>query len=94
MLGDATMPEKATLIVGKQKIELPILVGSEGERAIDITRLRDETGLITYDPSLGNSGSARAESPSSTGTRAFSAIEGFPSSSSPRTPISSRSPGC
>ena len=50
------MPEKATLIVGKQKIELPILVGSEGERAIDITRLRDETGLITYDPSLGNSG--------------------------------------
>ncbi len=56
MLGNATMPEKATLIVGKQKIELPILVGSEGERAIDITRLRDETGLITYDPSLGNSG--------------------------------------
>ncbi len=56
MLGDATMPEKATLIVGKQKIELPILVGSEGERAIDITRLRDETGLITYDPSLGNTG--------------------------------------
>ena len=50
------MPEKATLIVGKQKIELPILVGSEGERAIDITRLRDETGLITYDPSLGNTG--------------------------------------
>jgi citrate synthase len=50
------MPEKATLIVGDQKIELPILVGSEGERAIDITRLRDQTGLITYDPSLGNTG--------------------------------------
>ena len=38
------MPEKATLIVGNQKIELPILVGTEGERAIDITRLRDQTG--------------------------------------------------
>jgi citrate synthase len=55
------MPEKATLIVGKQKIELPILVGTEGERAIDITRLRDETGLITYDPSLGNTGVCKSE---------------------------------
>jgi citrate synthase len=50
------MPEKATLIIGDQKIELPILVGSEGDRAIDITRLRDQTGVITYDPSLGNTG--------------------------------------
>ena len=50
------MPEKATLIIGDKKIELPILVGSEGERAIDITRLRDQTGLMTYDPSLGNTG--------------------------------------
>ncbi len=50
------MPEKATLLVGDQKIELPILVGTEGERALDITHLRDETGLITYDPSLGNTG--------------------------------------
>ncbi len=55
------MPEKATLIVGNQKIELPILVGTEGERAIDITRLRDETGLITYDPSLGNTGVCKSE---------------------------------
>jgi len=48
--------EKAVLIVGDQKIELPVLVGSEGERAIDITRLREQTGLLTYDPSLGNTG--------------------------------------
>ena len=50
------MPEKAILTVGDQTIELPILVGSEGERAVDITRLREQTGLITYDPSLGNTG--------------------------------------
>ena len=55
------MPEKATLIIGDQKIELPILVGSEGERAVDITRLRDQTGLITYDPSLGNTGVCKSE---------------------------------
>jgi len=55
------MSEKAVLIVGDQKIELPVLVGTEGERAIDITRLRDQTGLITYDPALGNTGVCKSE---------------------------------
>jgi len=55
------MLEKAVLIVGDQKIELPILVGTEGERAIDITHLRDQTGLITYDPALGNTGVCKSE---------------------------------
>jgi citrate synthase len=48
------MAEKAILTVGDQRIELPVLEGTEGERAIDITKLRDQSGLITYDPSLGN----------------------------------------
>jgi citrate synthase len=48
------MPDKATLTIGDKQIELPILTGSEGERAIDITKLRDQTGVMTYDPSLGN----------------------------------------
>lgn len=46
--------EKAVLIVGDQRVELPVLVGSHGERAIDIRRLRELTGLVTYDPSLAN----------------------------------------
>ena len=50
------MAEKATLTLGDQSIELPVLEGVEGERAIDITSLREELGLITYDPALGNSG--------------------------------------
>jgi citrate synthase len=54
------MTDKAFLVVGEQQIELPIVVGTEGERAIDITRLRDQTGLITYDPSLGNTGICRS----------------------------------
>jgi citrate synthase len=48
------MPDKAILTIGDRQIELPIIVGTECEQAIDITRLRDETGLTTYDPSLGN----------------------------------------
>ena len=54
--GDRPCQKKPPSLVGDQKIELPILVGTEGERAVDITRLRDQTGLITYDPSLGNTG--------------------------------------
>lgn len=50
------MPEKAILTIGDQKIELPVLEGTEGERAVDIGKLREQTGLITYDPSLGNTG--------------------------------------
>ena len=54
------MPEKATLIVGQKKIELPVIEGTEGERAVDVSRLREQTGLITYDPSLGNTGICRS----------------------------------
>src|SRR5208283_3486582 len=48
------MSEKAVLCLGDQKIELPVLVGTEGEKSVDISRLRDATGLTTYDPSLSN----------------------------------------
>jgi citrate synthase len=54
------MEQKATLIVDGKSYEIPILVGSEGERAIDITRLRDQTGLITYDPGYANTGSCKS----------------------------------
>ncbi len=48
------MTDKAILTIGDKQIELPVLEGTEGERAVDITKLRDQTGLTTYDPSLGN----------------------------------------
>jgi citrate synthase len=37
--------------------ELPVVVGSEGERAIDIASLRKDSGYITLDESYGNTGS-------------------------------------
>jgi citrate synthase len=54
------MTEKATLHVGEHVIELPIVVGSEGERAIDMRRLRQDTGYITLDPGYANTGSCRS----------------------------------
>jgi citrate synthase len=37
--------------------EFPIVVGSEGEKGIDISNLRQKTGLITLDPGYANTGS-------------------------------------
>lgn len=43
-----------------QSIELPVITGSEQEKAIDISRLREETGHITLDPGYGNTGSCQS----------------------------------
>ena len=51
------MEHVAKLIVDGKAYELPIVEGTEGERAIDITKLREETGLITLDPGFANTGS-------------------------------------
>ena len=48
------MEETAKLVVGEKTFELPIVTGSEGERAIDMSRLREETGLVTLDPGFVN----------------------------------------
>ena len=50
----------AKLIVDGNTFEFPIIEGSEGERAIDIGRLRNDTGLITLDPGFGNTGSCES----------------------------------
>jgi citrate synthase len=51
------MAEKAILKVGDQTIELPIVTGTENEKAIDISALRASSGLITLDPGYKNTGS-------------------------------------
>lgn len=51
------MSEKATLTLDGKTIELPVVIGTENEKAIDISNLRAETGYITYDDGYGNTGS-------------------------------------
>ena len=51
------MTETIKLIYGKKEYELPVVEGSEGEKAIDISQLRANTGLITLDPGYANTGS-------------------------------------
>ncbi|HPM83294.1 MAG TPA: citrate synthase [Candidatus Anammoximicrobium sp.] len=54
------MSEKAILTFRDKKIELPVLVGTDGEAAVDITKLRDQTGMITFDPALGNTATCQS----------------------------------
>ena len=43
-----------------KKAMLPLIEGSAGERAVDISKLRDQTGLITLDSGYGNTGSCKS----------------------------------
>ncbi len=49
--------EQASLSLEGQSVELPIIVGTEGEKALDISRLRTGTGFITLDEGYVNTGS-------------------------------------
>jgi citrate synthase len=51
------MSETAKISYGGKEVELPVIEGTENERAIDIAKLRGLTGLITIDPGFKNTGS-------------------------------------
>ena len=51
------MSETVKLHYGDQVFELPVVEGTENEKAIDISELRRRTGLITLDPGFANTGS-------------------------------------
>src|ERR1039458_5732116 len=50
------MKQNAQLILEGHKYELPTVMGTEGEKAVDISTLRDATGYITLDEGYGNTG--------------------------------------
>jgi len=51
------MTEFVKLIYGGKEYQLPVVEGTEGEKAIDISKLRAQSGLITLDTGYGNTGS-------------------------------------
>src|SRR5271166_2582408 len=50
------MSEKAILQLDGKSFELPIVTGTEREKAVDISTLRDKTGYITLDDGYANTG--------------------------------------
>jgi citrate synthase len=54
------MGETVKIIFEGKTFELPLIIGTEGEKSINITELRQKTRLITYDPGFANTGSCRS----------------------------------
>jgi len=68
----------AKLIIDEKIYELPIVTGSEGEEAIDISKLLKETGLITLDPGFANTGSCRSSITFMDGKKGILRYRGIP----------------
>jgi citrate synthase len=52
-----SLMKSAILTIEDKKYELPLVVGSENEKAVDIAQLRAQSGIISLDPGFGNTGS-------------------------------------
>ena len=50
------MSQTARIELDGKHIELPVVIGTEGERAVDISTLRDSAGAITLDGGYANTG--------------------------------------
>tara|TARA_B100000242_G_scaffold131030_1_gene92712 strand:+ start:410 stop:1696 length:1287 start_codon:yes stop_codon:yes gene_type:complete len=55
------MGKSAKLLYDGKEIELPLLTGTENEDAIDISKIRSETGLITLDKGYKNTGATTSK---------------------------------
>jgi len=76
--GAETMKESASLSWGGKSFTLPVVKGSEGELAIDIEKLRSQSGMITLDPGFGNSGSCRSGITFIDGEKGILRYRGYP----------------
>ena len=70
--------KNAKLTLEDKEYELPTIVGSEGEVGIDIRKLRDTTGAITFDPGYGNTGSCRSNITFIDGEKGILRYRGYP----------------
>ncbi|MCH2199385.1 MAG: citrate synthase [Flavobacteriales bacterium] len=72
------MSETARIILNGQEYELPVIEGSEGEKAIDISKLRGMTGYITLDSGFKNTGSTKSAITFLDGEKGILRYRGYP----------------
>ncbi len=70
--------EFVVLKIKDREIRLPVVTGSEGEKAFDITQLRKQTGYITIDPGLMNTGACYSSITFVDGERGILRYRGIP----------------
>jgi citrate synthase len=68
----------AKMILDGKEFEFPVTVGSEGEMAIDIAKLRAQTGAVTLDPGYGNTGSCESAITFIDGEKGILRYRGYP----------------
>lgn len=72
------MPTQALLKLDDKEIALPVIVGTENEKAVDVRTLRDKTGYITYDDGYGNTGSCQSSITYIDGEQGILRYRGYP----------------
>src|SRR5580704_12293989 len=75
---NASMSEVAKLRLGDQQIDLPIVVGTENEPALDISKLRAQTGYVTLDEGYVNTGSTTSAITYLDGDQGILRYRGYP----------------
>ena len=72
------MPETAALVLNGKSHNLPVVVGTENERGVDVSKLRSETGFITLDDGYGTTGSCRSAITFIDGEKGILRYRGYP----------------
>ncbi len=72
------MSETAKLILEGQEHEVPVVTGTENEKAIDITKLRAQTGYITLDVGYKNTGATTSSITYLDGENGILQYRGYP----------------
>jgi len=79
MAADTPPPSDSVEIMFRgRSLRLPLLEGSEGEVAVDISKLRSSLGLITYDPGFANTGACRSAVTFVDGEKGILRYRGYP----------------
>lgn len=72
------MSNTAEIKVDGKSYELPLIEGTEQEKAIDISKLRGESGVITIDPGFKNTGSTKSAITFLDGEQGILRYRGYP----------------
>jgi len=72
------MANKARLEINEKSIDLPLVIGSESEIGIDISKLRSQTKAITLDPGFVNTGSCESGITYLDGEKGILRYRGYP----------------
>jgi citrate synthase len=72
------MSETAQLKIGDKTYDLPVIEGTENEKALDISKLRDLTGYITLDIGYKNTGATKSAITFLDGEKGILKYRGYP----------------